>query len=483
MALRDLSLEEIINQLDSGRTWQGNTISYTFPTSPWANMNESAGFSALTGNQASIARQALQSWDELIAPDLVETGGSGANADITVANTTTGIGYAHAYLPGGGPVSGSVWLNPQYNRGTSDLVNPDITDYGYLTYMHEVGHALGLEHMGEYNGGNPTYENDAFGIQDTQQYSIMSYFSPQQAGTADWVGGDGRLYFAQTPMVSDIAAIQRMYGADMKTRAGNTTYGFNSNVSSQVYNFAQNGHPVLSIWDGGGIDTLDVSGFSSSSVVDLREGQYSSVNNMTKNIGIAYDAEIENARTGNGADTVIGNALNNEVMSGVGNDSLNGLGGDDELRGEIGHDSMRGGSGDDLLIGGSGRDTLEGGSGNDRLYGGNDDDTLLGGAGNDLLKGGNGDDRLSGGTGDDELVGGNGSDVFVILQGNGDDIVSDFQIDLDDIDLSDTDFDSFDDLDISDNNGNAVLDLGDGNSVTLIDVNAADLSTDDFLFS
>lgn len=483
MALRDLTREEIINQLDTGLHWQGNTITYTFPTSPWANMNESAGFSPLTNGQANITRQALQAWDELIVPDLVEVGGSGGNADIAVSNTTTGIGYAHAYLPGSSPVAGSVWLNPQYNRGTSDLVTPDITDYGYLTIMHEVGHSLGLGHMGDYNGGRPTYEEDGFGIQDTQQYSIMSYFSPQEAGTADWVGGDGRLYFAQTPMVSDIAAIQRMYGADKNTRAGNTTYGFNSNVSSPVYNFAQNAHPVLTIWDGAGEDTLDVSGFSSKSVVDLREGQYSSVNNMTNNIGIAYDAEIENARTGNGADTVIGNNLNNEIMAGVGNDSLNGLAGDDELRGEIGHDAMRGGSGDDLLIGGSGRDTLEGGSGNDRLYGGNDDDTLLGGAGDDLLKGGNGNDRLSGGTGDDELVGGNGSDVFVILQGNGDDIITDFQIDLDDIDLSDTEFDSFDELEFTDNNGDAILDLGGGNSVTLIDISSDDLSADDFIFT
>ncbi len=131
-------------------------------------------------------------------------------------------GYAYAYYPSDYYVTGgSVWFNPEYDAssGWNDLVTPTVGDWGYATYIHEIGHALGLDHPGAYNGGDPTYANDALFQQDSVQYTIMSYFKGEDTG-ADWVASDGHEYDAQTPMLYDVLVIQQMYGADTTTRAG-----------------------------------------------------------------------------------------------------------------------------------------------------------------------------------------------------------------------------------------------------------------------
>ena len=60
--------------------------------------------------------------------------------------------------------------------------------------------------------------------------------------------------YPDTLMLFDIYALQQIYGANTATRAGNSTYGFNSNVGG-VYDFTTNTIPALCIWDGAGIDT------------------------------------------------------------------------------------------------------------------------------------------------------------------------------------------------------------------------------------
>ncbi len=63
--------------------------------------------------------------------------------------------------------------------------------------------------------------------------------------------------------------------------------------------------------------------------------------------------------------------------------------------------------------------TITGGNGNDKLYGN---------GGNDKLVGGKGNDYLYGGTGNDTLTGGAGSDTFAYKGGEGVDVVSDYEV-------------------------------------------------------
>lgn len=144
---------------------------------------------------------------------------------------------------------------------------------------------------------------------------------------------------------------------------------------------------------------------------------------------------------GMGQDVLTADAGDDRVYGGQGADQINGNAGDDRLMGNDGDDAIQGGSGEDLLKGGTGADDLSGGHENDMIFGGADGDHLQGGAGHDQLIGGAGADTLAGGTGNDHLWGGNflhdnSTDIFIYIQGGGQDMVHDFESDQDRIDLS-----------------------------------------------
>lgn len=132
------------------------------------------------------------------------------------------------------------------------------------------------------------------------------------------------------------------------------------------------------------------------------------------------------------------------------------------------------GRGDDTVIGQDGFDYLNGGKGDDMLLGGGGNDFLMGGRGDDNLDGGTGRDYLVGGAGDDVMTGGTGADVFIFAKG--DDTISDFTVGEDTLVLSaslwrggENPLSAFaNNVTIED--GNAVIDFGAGNTLTLTGV-------------
>jgi Ca2+-binding RTX toxin-like protein len=92
-------------------------------------------------------------------------------------------------------------------------------------------------------------------------------------------------------------------------------------------------------------------------------------------------------------------------------------------------------SGDNRISLGAGNDVARAGAGRDTVFGGSGHDTLIGGSGRDRLEGGAGRDRLEGGSGNDVLKGGAGADTFVLRAGGGRDVVMDFVIGVDVIDM------------------------------------------------
>ena len=223
----------------------------------------------------------------------------------------------------------------------------------------------------------------------------------------------------------------------------------------------------------------------------------------------------------------------NDVFIGDENDDVvNGLGGNDTLRGGIGDDTLNGGDGNDILTGGLGEDVLNGGEGVDRvlytaastgvtinvinpnlntgeaagdsyisieIFSGSNlddritsggeanqliglagDDTLTGAGGNDTLFGGDGDDRLVGGGDNDNLFGQNGTDTFVFSTGAGNDIIRDFEDGVDMIEFRGA-VDSFADLTITQDGDDAIISSANG-TITVLDIEIADLTVDDFAF-
>ncbi len=161
----------------------------------------------------------------------------------------------------------------------------------------------------------------------------------------------GNEYLIKTPMVYDILAIQKFYGANMAYRTGDDTYAFDPAAPS-----------FEAIWDAGGTDTFSVAAFSGGCTVDLKPGAYSSLAyntvSLSQNIGIAFGCTIENALGGAGGDTLLGSEIANLLDGGAGADTLRGAGGNDTLIGGAGQDLLDGGAGRDMLQGGDGGDTF-----------------------------------------------------------------------------------------------------------------------------
>ncbi|WP_232818533.1 calcium-binding protein [Elioraea thermophila] len=174
---------------------------------------------------------------------------------------------------------------------------------------------------------------------------------------------------------------------------------------------------------------------------------------------------------GTGDDTILAASGNDLVVGGDGDDTIDAGAGNDAIFGGAGHDVIDGGDGGDVLDGGAGDDTMTGGAGNDRLFGGGGSDTLVGGAG---------DDVLDGGSGNDTLIGGSGNDTFVFTSGGGKDVVLDFSNgDILHIPKTINGLAVITPADLPNNvtsvKGNAVIDLGNGDSITLVGIKAEDV--------
>jgi serralysin len=317
--------------------WQYNNTS----AHHWASHTITYNITGLNSAEQFLAQTALQAWSEVANITFVQTSGS---ANITFTHDGTMQAYSGGNWPGGSFTSAYVNISSDWitNDGGAYDGKTGIDSYGYQTYIHEIGHALGLGHQGPYNG-SASYSTNAVYANDTWQYSVMSYFSePNYSGSS--------YRYVVTPQMADIYAVASMYGAATSTRTGDTVYGFNSNAGA-VFNFSNyTSAPALTIYDSGGNDTLDCSGYSSAQTIDLHAGAFSSVGGLINNIGIALNAVIEKAIGGSGNDTLIASDTGCTLSGGGGNDTLIGGAGNDTLIGGSGVDNLTGGSSGDIFV-------------------------------------------------------------------------------------------------------------------------------------
>jgi serralysin len=335
-----------------GPTGTGTTLTFSFPTAPalpglWSTASEQVGgygvsgtaktepyyptFAALNPGQQANAAKALQAWSDvanvkfqLVAESQQEVGDIRfAVTDVDdVLGSTSSAAFTKEPWPNR-PNSADIWLNLPI-RGPESLTNPTPGNGGYVTLLHEIGHALGLKHPFEGVYQLPD-EVERFA------YTVMSY--SRSMGELDLEGKSS--IYPTTPMVIDILAMQYLYGENKTHRTGNDTYTFKEGVDY-----------YQTIWDAGGIDTLVWEG-TTGRTLDLRGGNFSNLGNpvtlipgVTQNetVAIAYKTVIEDARGGSGNDILIGNSVANVLWGNGGADTIYSAEGDDTIVGGAGHD-------------------------------------------------------------------------------------------------------------------------------------------------
>lgn len=326
------TLSQIVAQLTNWEArWDTQTpIAYAFYTQPHSFLTINVNFSPFSLQQ----RQALARHMELVSDVCNLTFVNVADNGQPPSEANRRIGFYnvnHQNVPFWGVAMDFVTEHEDIPSGqmygANSAVNLwrantqggwDIGDSNPRKLMHELLHTLGLDHAGTYNGDSADYETQALFQQDSNQYTVMSYWLASVTG-ADH-DTNGATFFASTPLLYDVAALQYLYGANMATRTGDTVYGFNSTAGREVYDLSLHPNSVFTIWDAGGRDTFDLSGFATPSRIDLHQGGFSDTLLFTDNISIAYGAVIENAVGGSGADVIVANETRNLLTGGGGGD-------------------------------------------------------------------------------------------------------------------------------------------------------------------
>jgi len=319
----------------------GTSGPFTFDLGPAREL--SVNLSSLRPEGQALARSALDAWSNVTGISFVERG---SNAQITFSDDQAG-GFGGPNRIVGGTIETAI---VNVSQDMLDDHGSDIGTVGFFFYLHEIGHALGLGHPGQYNA-SADFARDAGFANDSWQMSVMSYFGQDTNPHVE-----ASYAVPITPMMADIVAIHRLYGTGDGVRGGDTAYG-GGNSGGGFDFFSVSGDPVTkTIVDTGGRDTIDLRSDGNGVRLDMRPGSYSDVLGLKGNLAIAPGSVVEVALLGAGNDDVTGNAAANFIGGGGGDDMLRGGDGEDTLEGGDGADTLFGGGGNDRLVGGAGRD-------------------------------------------------------------------------------------------------------------------------------
>ncbi len=390
----------------------GDTITYSFVTADSAeSYDESRNETNIQEVNDRIKQNVRQIFEDNYAkvlplnfvevPDSAQSNIRIMFSDGPGADNTAYTNYP-GYLRGG-----AIHLQKLYEKNPATAFSAGPGSFGYYILIHEISHAMGLKHPGNYNNsssgltGNPGDPPYLPFDKDNTRNTIMSYNATY--------GPNGEN--PRSLMPYDIRALQYLYGVRDDLSDGDNVYKFDRT----------NFNTVQTIWDSGGSDTLDFSALPANNVysLDMNQGkpltaksalgglryylqpsQLSPVGDRdraftvetllspnildrnriytTETFGtyIAFGANIENLVGSPGNDEAIGNELANSILGGAGNDTITG---------GRQSDTLDGGEGNDYLSGSKGLDVLTGGGGDDLLWGGQGNDTIVGGFGRDRI--------------------------------------------------------------------------------------------------
>lgn len=289
-------------------------LTYTFMTTKPATLDadfpksgQAKSFSPLTDNQKAAAVAAFNYISAITNVKFTEDKTGNGNIQMGRYDMSAAAGGQAgmdgiANLPNNSAVvdKAFVFIN---SASPGDLGDSTSGSYGWSDIWHELGHAMGLKHPGNYDAGGGSVTTPFLPTaKDNHQYSIMSY-----KDNGNTKGANNQSY-----MLYDVAALQYLYGV-------NTT---GSTAVNGAFKFSNTGTTLSTIYSAKGTDKIDLTGITRSSVVNLNAGTFSSINQLkpnntsntsysgNSNVSIAFGSKIYNIdlSTSNTADTVILNA-------------------------------------------------------------------------------------------------------------------------------------------------------------------------------
>lgn len=444
-----LELTDEIEPLIYGYSWSGQvdtaaTITYTFETDNRVNASNAYAdsWTAFNADQQTATLGVFAKLSDITNVTFIESS-SAASADI--AFYVGDITFEDTL--------GITDINTSGNTLTATTVGMDVTvadftlagAYEYWVLLHEIGHAMGLKHPGNYSGS----EQSPFlpEGEDNTSYTVMSY-------------NDSDSTILTNPsnyQEYDINALQYLYGEREDTGSGGSgDSGDGGSSESETPDYSQGigdvedfvtGVEVTGIGETDGSDVL-LAAVSGSEVYGGHGAD--SVYGYNGNDTIYGGQGI--ADSGDEGDVLMGGAASDLMYGNTGGDTIYGAyegvtsqDTADTIYGGFGEDSIFGNLGDDYLAGGGGvahpdddADQIYGGYGNDSILGNGGDDTIVASFGDDTIYGGYGADSIDGGDdndyivgqfGDETMTGGAGRDTFYFSGSDGNDIITDFSTD------------------------------------------------------